>query len=147
MQQLPFFNFVYGAFTGNDCEAPQAVKHLCEWSLDLVNHNYHNSHRSDLAPQRGYVPYGGGTRAISPRESESKWGSRSSLQYAGGENSHGVTPPIGWLEDYWMGRYYGFIEAPKTEDERLTTVPTRVEKPRGAAPYAGPPRPVGQWEK
>ena len=147
LQQLPFFNFVYGAFTGNDCEAPQAVKHLREWSLDLVNHNYHNSHRSDLAPQHGYVPYGGGTRAISPRESESKWGSRSSLQYDGGENSHGVTPPIGWLEDYWMGRYYGFIEPPKTQDEKLTTVQPRAGKTRGAAPYARPPRPIGQWEK
>lgn len=147
LQQLPFFNFVYGAFTGNDCEAPQAVQHLREWSLDLVNHNYHNSHRSDLTPQRGYVPYAGGTRAISPRESESKWGSRSSLQYDGGENSHGVTPPIGWLEDYWMGRYYGFIEAPKTQDKELTTVQPRAGKPSGAAPYAGPPRPASSWEK
>ena len=147
MQQLPFFNFVYGAFTGNDCELPQAARHLREWSLDLVNHNYHNSHRSDLAPQRGYVPYGGGTRAISPRESEAKWGSRSALQYDGGENSHGITPPIGWLEDYWMGRYYGFIQAPKSQDEKLTTLPPRAAKPRGAAPYAGPPRPVGAWEK
>jgi hypothetical protein len=147
MQQVPFFNFIYGVFTGNDCEAPQAVRHLREWSLDLVNHNYHNSHRSDLAPQRGYVPYAGGTRAISPRESESKWGSRSSLQYDGGENGHGVTPPIGWLEDYWMGRYFGFIEPPRTQDEKLTTVQPRAEKRRGAAPYAGPPRPVGNWEK
>lgn len=147
MQQLPFFNFVYGAFTGNDCEAPEAVQHLREWSLDLVNHNYRNSHRSDLTPQPGYVPYGGGTRAISPRESESKWGSRSALQHDGGENSHGVTPPIGWLEDYWMGRYYGFIEVPKTRDPEAIALPARLAKPRGAAPYIGPARPVGDWEK
>ena len=50
---------VYGALTGSDCEVPQAVNHLREWSLDLVNHSYHNSHRADLAPQRGYLPYGG----------------------------------------------------------------------------------------
>ncbi len=147
MQQLPFFNFTYGALTGNDCEAPQAVQHLREWSLDLVNHNYRNSHRSDLAPQRGYLPYGGGTRAISPRESESKWGSRSALQYDGGENSQGVTPPIGWLEDYWMGRYYGFIEAPKTNDPEANSLPARAMKPHGAAPYSGPARPVGEGEK
>ena len=141
MQQLPFFNFVYGAFTGSDCETPQAAQHLREWSLDLVNHNYHNSHRSDLSPQRGYVPYAGGTRAISPRESEAKWGSRSALQYDGGENSHGVTPPIGWLEDYWMGRYYGFIEAPKTQDREATILPARSVKSKGAFPYNGPARP------
>jgi hypothetical protein len=147
MQQVPFFNFTYGALTGNDCEAEQAAKHLREWSLDLVNHNYRNSHRSDLAPQRGYVPYGGGTRALSPRETEAKWGSRSALQYDGGEDSKGVTPPIGWLEDYWMGRYYGFIEAPKTQDAELISVRARESTRRGAAPYEGPPRPVEQWEK
>ncbi len=148
MQQVPFFNFTYGALTGNDCEAPQAVQHLREWSLDLVNHYYHNSHRHDLFPRRGYVPYAGGTRAISPRESEAKWGSRSALQYDGGEGGHGVTPPIGWLEDYWMGRYYGFIEAPKTTDPALTTISARSDRTRRvAAPYQGPPRPVGAWEK
>jgi hypothetical protein len=144
--QLPFFNFTYGAITGNDCESPQAVKHLREWSLDLVNHSYRNSHRSDLGPQRGYVAYGGATRAISPRESEAKWGDRSPLQYDGGENGKAVTPPVGWLEDYWMGRYYGFIQGPKSL-ESSTDSPvkpvmsgTRMPTPRGADPYSGPPR-------
>jgi hypothetical protein len=145
--QLPFFNFSYGALTGNDCEAPQAVKHLREWSLDLVNHSYRNSHRSDLAAQHGYEPYGGGARAISPRESEAKWGDRSPLQYDGGEDGKAVTPPIGWLEDYWMGRYYGFIEAPKTEDLRAVVLPERAGTHARAAPYAGPPRPPGRPDK
>jgi hypothetical protein len=147
MQQIPFFNFIYGALSGNDCEAPQAVKHLREWSLDLANHSYHNSHRSDLAPRPGYVPYAGGTRAISPRESCAKWGSRSALEYDGGGGGRSVTPPIGWLEDYWMGRYYRFIEPPKTQDSELTSVRPRALARKGAAPYDGPPRPTGAWEK
>ena len=147
MQQIPFFNFIYGALTGNDCETPQAVQHLREWSLDLINHSYRNSHRSDLAPQRGYVPYCGGTRAISPRETESKWGSRPALQYDGGEDSKGVTPPIGWLMDYWMGRYYGFIEPPAQKDPQEILVPTSMAHLKGAEPYAGPPRPLAAWEK
>lgn len=147
MQQIPFFNFIYGALTGNDCEAPQAVQHLREWSLDLVNHSYHNSHRSDLAPRPGYVPYAGGTRAISPRESCAKWGSRSALEYDGGDGGHSVTPPIGWLEDYWMGRYYGFIEPPKAQNAELITVKPRSLARKVAAPYAGPARPIGAWEK
>ena len=147
MQQIPFFNFIYGALTGNDCEAPQAVKHLREWSLDLVNYSYHNSHRSDLAPRPGYVPYAGGTRAISPRESCAKWGSRSALEYDGSGGGHSVTPPIGWLEDYWMGRYYGFIQPPMTQTPELTTVPPRTLGRKGAAPYDGPPRPTAAWEK
>ena len=147
LQQVPFFNFIYGALTGNDCEAPQAVQHLRDWSLDLVNHSYRNSHRADLAPQRGYVPYCGGTRAISPRETEAKWGSRPALQYDGGEDSKGVTPPIGWLMDYWMGRYYGFIEAPKTEDQTLVSAKQTDGRHSSATPYSGPPRPTAPWER
>jgi len=93
------------------------------------------------------VPYGGGSRAISPRESESKWGSRSALQYDGGENSRAVTPPIGGVEDYWLGRYYGFIEAPKAQDTEATILRTRAATPHGAAPYYEPGRPASQWEK
>jgi hypothetical protein len=147
LQQLPFFNFVYGALTGNDCEAPQAVQHLREWSLDLVNHSYRNSHRNDLATPRGYVPYGGGRRAISPRESGAKWGSRSALQLDGHGAGRSVTPPIGWLEDYWMGRYYGFIEPPQQPPApALAPALLRARPHRGAAPYSGPPRPAGRSE-
>jgi hypothetical protein len=145
IQQVPFFNFIYGALTGNDCEAPQAVQHLREWSLDLVNHTYRNSHRADLAPQRGYVPYCGGTRAISPRETEAKWGSRPALQYDGGEDSKGVTPPIGWLMDYWMGRYYGFIEPPAAGTEPIEDV--KAPPHPSATPYTGPPRPSAKGDR
>ena len=147
MQHVPFFNFLYGGLTGNDCEAEQATQHLRDWPLDLLNYSFHNSHRADLAPRPGYVPYMGGTRAISPRETGPEWGSRSALEYDGGAGGGGVTPPIGWLEDYWMGRYYGFIEAPTTQDPALTTVQSRVDKPLGAAAYDGPPRPSAAWEK
>ncbi|HQE81442.1 MAG TPA: hypothetical protein PLM14_00495 [Candidatus Hydrogenedentes bacterium] len=143
MQHVPFFNYIYGALTGNDCEEEQAARHLREWSLDTVNHSYTNSCRCDLGTERGYVAYGGGTRAMSPRETEAKDGSRNALGYDGRRAGKTVTPPIGWLEDYWMGRYYGFIEAPKTGDPALTTVEDRPGRRLGAAPYDGPPRPSG----
>jgi hypothetical protein len=147
MQRDPFYNFIYGSITGNDCEAAQAAQYLRDWPLDLVNYSYHNSHRSDLVPQRGYVPYSGGTRFISPRELEASWGARSPAQYDGSEGGQGVTPPTCWLEDYWMGRYYGFIEPPRTQDAELLTVQPRAPARKGATPYDGPPRPVGAWEK
>jgi hypothetical protein len=147
VREIPFYNFIYGSITGNDCEVPEAVRHLREWSLDLVNHNYRNSHRSDLAARRGRLPYGAGTRPISPRESEAQWGTRDSMQYDGGEGGKGVTPPTGWLEDFWMGRYYGFIEAPNTNDSALLTGGAHPQSLRRAVPYEGPPRPPGLWEK
>ncbi len=144
MQHVSFFNFVYGGLTGNDCEAERAVAHLREWSLDTVNHSYTNSHRSDLAPEPGYVPYQGGTKGISPRESESMWESRSALRYDGGSGGRTVTPAVGWLEDYWMGRYHGIIEAPRTSDPRLLSVSLKGKNLPGAAPYSGPARPSAE---
>lgn len=141
MQKLPFFNFVYGGLTGNDCEAAKATQHLREWSLDTVSHSYRNSHRDDLFVEPGYTPLMGGTRAISPRNKASQWGSRSAIHYDGGGKGRIVTPPVGWLEDYWMGRYYGMIRAPAVKDPKLTTVSPSKGKPKGAAAYAGPPRP------
>jgi hypothetical protein len=141
MQKLPFFNFMYGGLTGNDCEAQEAVQHLREWSLDTVSHSFRNSHRADLATEPGYTPYMGGTRAVSPREQDCSWGSRPAIEYDGGRGGRTITPPVGWLEDYWMGRFYGMIAAP-VDDE-----PPRVETPpcaiglTGAAAYDGPPRP------
>ena len=141
MQKIPYFNFMYGGLTGNDCEAAEAVQHLREWSLDTVSHNYRNSHRTDLATEPGYIPYAGGTRAISPRELACSWGSRSAIRYDGGNGGHGVYPPAGWLEDYWMGRYYGMIQAPTTNDAKLVAVPASRGPKQGAKPYAGPARP------
>ena len=55
MEHISWFNFAYGVITGNECEVEQAVKHLREWTLDCVEHNYTNSFRDDLFPEPGYV--------------------------------------------------------------------------------------------
>lgn len=141
MQKLPFFNFIYGALTGNDCEVEEAVRNLREWPLDVVNWSFRNSHRADLRPEPGYVPYQGGTKAMSPRETTAMWGSRSAIVYDGGSGGRTVTPPIGWLEDYWMGRYYGFIQAPTTTDPKLLKPEGLPLPSNAAAPYNGPQRP------
>ncbi len=55
-QKIPFFNFIYGGLTGNDCEGDEAVQHLRDWSLDTISHRYRNSHRTDLALNLGIHP-------------------------------------------------------------------------------------------
>lgn len=145
MQQVPFYNFIYGFLSGNDCEAPQAVQHLRDWPLDLTGHHYHNSHRADLGvKQADYIPYGSGPRSLSPRETGPRWGSRSGLVLDGGRGERVVTPPICWLEDYWMGRCFGFIQAPSTTESSAVALSPRATRRQGAAPYGGPPRPALQ---
>ncbi len=141
MEHIPWFNFTYGAITGNDCETERAVQHLREWVLDCREYSYRNSHRDDLFPEPGYVPYGGGTKAMSPRETAVKRGSRNALPYDGGAGGRRVVEPTGFLRDYWMGRYHGFIKAPKVTDAKLLTVAPRKGGHFGARPYNGPPRP------
>jgi hypothetical protein len=140
-KKLPHFNFVYGAMTGNDFDLETSVQHLREWSLDLVSHRYRNSHRRDLQEEPDYPIYTIGTRAISPREKEAQWGSRTSVAIDGGQASRGVTPAIGWLEDYWMGRYYGFILPPTERASELLEAKDSEIPDGGAEPYSGPDRP------
>jgi len=141
MEHIAWFNFAYGALTGNDCEAEQAVKHLREWTLDCVEHTYQNSFRDDLFPEPGYIPYEGGTKAMSPRETTVKRGSRNALGYDGGANGRRVMEPTGFLRDYWMGRYHGIIEAPSSIEENLISVRSASKGIQGAKSYDGPGRP------
>lgn len=141
IEHIPWYNFSYGAITGNDCEVEAAVDHLRAWTLDCVEYSYTNSHRADLFPEPGYVPYGGGTKAMSPRETAVKRGHRSALPYDGGSGGRRVMEPTGFLRDYWMGRYHGFITAATVTDPALTTVPKLPDGSYGAEPYDGPDRP------
>ncbi len=140
IEHIPDFNVIYGALTGNDCELEQAARHLREWPLDLVKHSFRNSHRADLRTPAGYVPYVGGTRAISPRESGPLRWSNSALSLDGGSGGREVEDPSGWIECYWMARYHGLITAPTAKDANVLTVPRRGLR-LGAAPYDGPGRP------
>ena len=141
MEHIAWFNFAYGAITGNDCELEKGVKHLREWTLDCTEHNFRNSHRDDLITEPGYFAYEGGTKAISPRELAVSRGSRRAIVYDGGVNGRRIMEPTGFLRDYWLARYHGMIKAPSTTNKELLTVePTG--KLFGAKPYDGPDRPA-----
>jgi len=142
---VPWFNFIYGALTGNDAETDRAVDHLREWPLDLRRYQYTNSHRDDLQTPKGYREYANRPRPMSPRETEPNRWDGDFMRLDGGYGTV-IADPGGWLDAYWMGRYYGMIAAPQTTDKELTTVPRRGLHV-GAKPYAGPPRPKLSFEK
>jgi len=141
IEQLPWFNFVYGALTGNDCEVESAVTHLRDWPLDLVIYSYQNSHRTDLHTPLGYVAYSGGARAFSPRECEPMLWDHWTMKADGGTGGKDVVQPVSWLLAYWMGRYYGFIESPRVTEPTLLGVDRNRGVTLGAKPYDKAPRP------
>jgi hypothetical protein len=140
MEHVPWFNFTYGAYTNNDFDNEKCLEHLQAWTLDCTEHNYQNSHRDDLFVEKGYTSYEGGLKTISPRESSVLRGCRYATVLDGGHGGKRVMEPTGYLRDYWMGRYHGFIQAPTVTDQSLLTVEPRNQN-FGAAPYQGPPRP------
>ncbi|MCL4692277.1 MAG: hypothetical protein KJ060_07180 [Candidatus Hydrogenedentes bacterium] len=142
---VPWFNFIYGALTGNDAETDRAVDHLRDWPLDLRRYQYTNSHRDDLHTPDGYREYANRPRPLSPRETEPNRWDGDFLRLDGGYSTV-IADPGGWLDAYWMGRYYGMITPPQTDDNSLTTVPKRGIQ-IGAKPYEGPARPKLYFEK
>jgi len=140
MEHISWYNFAYGAITGNDCELEQSVRHLREWPLDCTVHDYRNSHRDDLFTEKGYTSYEGGLRAFSPRETCVMTGRYATIP-DGGSGGNVVREPTEFIRDYWMGRYHGFIQAPVVTDAELISAgPARPGMP-GAKPYDGPKRP------
>ncbi len=140
IESLPWFNFIYGALTGNDCETLQAARYLRESPLDLETYKFDHSGRSDLNTPKGYVPYCYVERPFSPRESGLWRWNFSMGKMSGPEYGPEIIEPSGWLDAYWMARYYGMILPPETDDPELLTVPKR-DMQFGTVPYDGPPMP------
>jgi len=144
-ESVPWFNFIYGALTGNDCETHQAVGHLRGWPLDLRRYSYTNSQRDDLRIEDGYRKYSDRLRRLNPRETSPMRWDDDFMRLDDHRGCRVVADPGGWLDAYWMGRYYGMISPPRTNDPDLTSIARRDIR-RGAKPYTGPSRPLLRHE-
>lgn len=141
IERMPWYNIAYGALTGNECDLEQAMKFFREWTLDCRENNYFNAHRDDLFIEKGYTSYDGWVKILSPRDAFTDGSSRRINELDGHSGGRRVKEPTGYLRDYWMARYYGFIKAPETKDAELISVPKRPGMQLGATPYTGPARP------
>jgi len=110
----PFFDFLYGACTGDAPEKQTSVAWLRDAPLDLVRWTVDNARREDIRIVR--VPeleVRQTDRLLPPSESGViRWDEnpRRAIQGDGGQTeSDGVQ----WLLPYWMGRYYGYIRVPQ----------------------------------
>ncbi len=140
VENMVWFNYIYGALTGNDMDNERCLKNLHEWPLDCRNYSYVNSHRADLKVPEGYVNYGSQWKCMSARNiGPTRWDD-DFMRLDGGNGGMSVSDPSAFLDAYWMARYYGMILAPEVKDDRLLTVEKRGRQ-LGAKPYGGPPRP------
>jgi len=140
VENMVWFNYIYGALTGNDMDNERCLKNLREWPLDCRSYTYVNSHRADLQVPRGYVNYIADWKCMSARDIGPVRWDHDFMQLDGGNGGQTVGDPSGFIDAYWMARYYGMILPPDVNDSRLLTVEKRG-RTLGAKPYAGPPRP------
>ncbi len=164
IENMPWFNYIYGALTGNDNDNERAAEELRAWPLDCRSYTFTNSHRADLGVPADYVNYVCNWKSMSARDiGPTTWadnflqldGGGSEMNVSdptdenavtrsgrirGGGRSMNVNDPSAFIDAYWMARYYGMILPPEAGDEQLLTVEPRGFK-LGAKPYAGPARP------
>jgi hypothetical protein len=120
-ERSPFFNVIYGALTGEPCDAEAAAETLREVPLDLVHWDVKNSHRPDVPrhPDRGRfgeeqsrLPLPFGERPIM------KWNGNP-YRLDGGDGGRTEEDGAFFLLPYWMGRHFGiFAEGFSSESDR-----------------------------
>ncbi|MCK4275950.1 MAG: hypothetical protein KAX78_05515, partial [Phycisphaerae bacterium] len=113
LENMVWFNYIYGALTGNDMDNERCLENLRAWPLDCRHYSYTNSHRADLAVPEGYVNYISKTKCMSARDiGPARW-DHDFMRLDGGGG--GVSDPSAFLDAYWMARYYGMILPPTSK--------------------------------
>ncbi len=139
LENMVWFNYIYGALTGNEMDNERCLRNLREWPLDCRTYAYRNSHRADLQVPAGYVNYVSNWKCMSARNLGPVRWDHDFMQLDGGGGGS-VSDPSAFVDAYWMARYYGMILPPDTQEANLLSVEKRGLH-LGAKPYAGPPRP------
>lgn len=112
-ERSAFFNFIYGAVTGNPCDAEASAQTLQEWPWDTRNWLMRNSHRSDITLDiaNGRFNEPQSTRIVPYSERKPMlWNGNPYALDAGdprGSREYDGTP---FLLPYWMGRYWKIIQ-------------------------------------
>jgi hypothetical protein len=110
-ENSPFYNFIFGALTGEPCRAQEAVETLRDWPWDLVDWRVQNGHRHDVAfrTARG-APRQQLDRVLPVSERPLMRWNGNPWSPAGGDGGRTEEDPGAWLIGYWMGRYHRLIE-------------------------------------
>ena len=111
-ERCPLFNVIYGALTGEPCDAEATVETLREIPLDLVHWDVRNSHRPDVARHPDPGRFGEAQSAIPLPFGERpmmKWNGNP-FRLDGGDGGRTEEDGAFFLLPYWLGRYHGIIE-------------------------------------
>ena len=112
IEHYPLFAFTLSLYTGGHTNIEECIETLEDYSLDLMDYKTDHTIRPDVEINYGPEEFGDGPQArwAFPAD-ERVLGCLSYEAFCikGGYDTRYVEPSE-WLLNYWMGRYYGFIE-------------------------------------
>ncbi len=112
-EDSPFFNFVYGALTGQRCEAEKSLETLQEWPWELISWRCDNSQRTDIAFRSINIsnrPKSESTTVVPAGERHlERWNGNPYELEGGSIDGREEEDGSAWLLPYWMGRYHGLL--------------------------------------
>ncbi len=111
VDESPFYNFIYGATTGQPCEVEPAVKTLQDWPWELIHWPVNNSHRHDVSAR---AAKGERNRVeidkVLPMSERRTWRwNGDPFEPDEGGNGGNESDGAAFLIGYWMGRYHRII--------------------------------------
>jgi hypothetical protein len=113
-ERSSFYNFVYGALTGNPCAAEDGIADLQDWPWDMVDWTVRNAHRHDVTVRRDPLSDDPVQldRVVPACERFLKRWNANPWRADGGTD--GATEHDGstWLIAYWLGVYHGYVPHP-----------------------------------
>ncbi len=108
-----FYNFAYGAMTGNYCAPEEAAADLQDWPWDMLDWKVKNSQRSDVKilhhPGAAYSKLFHTDRVLSSAERPLKRWNASPWEGDGGTDGTIEQDGSTWLIGYWIGVFHGYI--------------------------------------
>ncbi len=114
IERCPFYNIVYGAFTGDCCNLDVAVDSLEKLPLDFTDYPTLNEGRKDLVYDVGQEYYGGPNypkqlREPLPYDEKPITNFDDNPFWINEGNGMRMCLPTVYLVPYWLGRLYGLL--------------------------------------
>ena len=108
----PYYNFIYGAFTGDVCDLDYNVKVLQDYPLSLINYKMINSTRKNVSMSDESIPWGGNMKPLKPFNWDERQFSAVGTRpyHIDGGNESQASPGYSYMLIYWFARYMGMIE-------------------------------------
>ena len=112
IEHCAWYNFIYGAFTGEPCDIDTGIKQLQDTPLNYTSFKMYNSKRKNLVYDTEQEYWGEDPQLTVPLDIDERVPCNydTNIFQPDCGNSESAPSPSSWLLPYWFGRLFGLIE-------------------------------------